>query len=284
MLFRYYFFKENTREYRQLDLIKFFTSNPYFTKNSTSYYSFVYYNVDLDFTAKFHLAPKAMLKSSEKLNPKYLDTNVYVEFDNLTPSYNVSLILDICEEICRDFNFKIYNEFLKDVIPFKKNVLLNAFNISKAVYKDKYPEHIAEYYKCDSKLLDRVYDYLSQKTLLLDLLGINGIEVPNIKYYCVVGKRKVYTSIDVNLSEPFVLPAFIDMIRIVDDKYRAFISLDEFLDKARKYFHPIESNVANLYYVTQKDMKKIIKIISKTHFSPLILELKEVEFKKVLDI
>ncbi len=286
MLFRYYFFKEGSRNYEVVDLLSYFKANPYISVIPKSEYTTVarYHNTILDFKADFILSNKSIVYGIERLNPAYIDTCLYVEFDVLSPTYDVELVINICEDICKMFNFYIYSDPFEDVCSFKKNLMIRAFEVVKRAYKQKEPKTVAEYHKAEPEVLTLVYDYLLQKNILEDLLEEDKINVPKIKFYAVEGKRKVYTSIDVSADVPFVFPTFVDMIHVLTSNGYIFISAEEFMQKTKKYFRHIESSTNNLKYVTSKEMKKIAKILTKYSFSPLILELQEVEFKKVLDI
>ncbi len=286
MLFRYYFFKEGTRNYEVADLLSYFSTNPYIdvvTKNENEKIA-RYYNPTLGFKAEFIISNKSIVPGIERLNPRFIDVNLRVELSVLLPTYDVSLIINICEDITKMFDFYVYNEIYEDVSPFKRNMMIKAFQIVKQAYKKKYPEEISNYYKLEEESLNQVYDYLQQVSLLKDSLKEEEIKVPTISYYAVEGKRKVYTAIEVSRFEPFVFPAFVDMIHVTDPKMDMFISAEEFQMKTKKFFHQIESSVSNLFYVSYKEMKKINKVLTKVNFSPLILELKPVDFKKVLDV
>ncbi len=286
MLFRYYFFKEGTRRYDVADLISYFNANPYIdilNKNEAEKVAH-YYNPTLDFSFDFIIASKSSVPNIERLDPRYVEVNLKVEFNVLLPTYNVELILNICEDITKMFNFYVYNEVFEDVSPFKRSLMLKAFEIVKLAYKNKYPQEIANYYRLDKENLNKVYDYLQQSSIISDLLKVDNVIVPKIAFYAVDGKRKIYTAIEINPIEPFVFPLFVDMVHINNEEMDMFISSEELYSQTKKLFHPIESSISSLFYTTPREIKKINKILTKVNFSPLILELKKVDFSKVLDI
>ncbi len=286
MLFRYYFFKEGSRRYDVADLISYFNANPYIdilNKNETEKVAH-YFNPTLDFACDFVIASKSSVPNIERLDPRYVEVNLRVEFSVLLPTYDVDLVLNLCEDICKMFNFCVYNEVFEDVSPFKRSLMLKAYDIVKLAYKNKYPVEIASYYRLDRENLNKVYDYLQQSSIISDLLKVDNVVVPKITFYAVEGKRKVYTAIEVNPIEPFVFPLFVDMVKIVGEGEEIFISSEELYQQTKKNFHPIESSISNLYYTTQREMKKVNKVLNKGNFSPLILELKKIDFSKVLDI
>lgn len=286
MLFRYYFFKEGTRLYDVADLISYFNANPYIdmVKKNESEKVAHYFNPTLDFACDFIIATKSSVPNIERLNPRYVEVNLKVEFNVLLPTYDVDVILNMCEDICKMFNFYVYNEVFEDVSPFGRSLMLKAFDIVKLAYKNKYPQDVANFYRLDKETLGKVYDYLQQSSIISDLLKVENVIVPKITFYAVDGKRKIYTAIEIDATEPFVFPLFVDMVRIVNSEHDMFISSEELYAQTHKLFHPIESSISNLYYTMPREIKKINKILNKANFSPLILELKKVDFSKVLDI
>ena len=286
MLFRYYFFKEGTRLYDVADLISYFNANPYIDmgKKNESEKVAHYFNPTLDFACDFIIATKSSVPNIERLNPRYVEVNLKVEFNVLLPTYDVDVILNMCEDICKMFNFYVYNEVFEDVSPFGRSLMLKAFDIVKLAYKNKYPQDVANFYRLDKETLGKVYDYLQQSSIISDLLKVENVIVPKIIFYAVDGKRKIYTAIEIDAAEPFVFPLFVDMVRIVNSEHDMFISSEELYAQTHKLFHPIESSISNLYYTMPREIKKINKILNKANFSPLILELKKVDFSKVLDI
>ena len=286
MLLRYYFFKEGTRLYDVADLISYFNANPYIdmVKKNESEKVAHYFNPTLDFACDFIIATKSSVPNIERLNPRYVEVNLKVEFNVLLPTYDVDVILNMCEDICKMFNFYVYNEVFEDVSPFGRSLMLKAFDIVKLAYKNKYPQDVANFYRLDKETLGKVYDYLQQSSIISDLLKVENVIVPKITFYAVDGKRKIYTAIEIDAAEPFVFPLFVDMVRIVNSEHDMFISSEELYAQTHKLFHPIESSISNLYYTMPREIKKINKILNKANFSPLILELKKVDFSKVLDI
>lgn len=243
-----------------------------------------YFNPTLDFACDFIIATKSSVPNIERLNPRYVEVNLKVEFNVLLPTYDVDVILNMCEDICKMFNFYVYNEVFEDVSPFGRSLMLKAFDIVKLAYKNKYPQDVANFYRLDKETLGKVYDYLQQSSIISDLLKVENVIVPKITFYAVDGKRKIYTAIEIDAAEPFVFPLFVDMVRIVNSEHDMFISSEELYAQTHKLFHPIESSISNLYYTMPREIKKINKILNKANFSPLILELKKVDFSKVLDI
>ncbi len=286
MLFRYYFFKEGTRRYDVADLLSYFKANPYIdieNKNEAEI-QVHYFNPTLNFKCDFVISSKSSVPNIERLDPRFVEVNLRVEFGVLLPTYDVDLILNICEDICKMFNFYVYNEVFEDVSPFKRGLMLKAFEVVKLAYKNRYPSEVANYYRLDKENLNKVYDYYLQSSIISDLLKVENVVVPKISFYAVDGKRKIYTAIEIDPVEPFVFPLFVDMVHIISADKDIFISSEELYNQTKKLFHPIDSSINNLYYTMPREIKKINKILNKHNFSRLFLELKRVDFDRVLDI
>ena len=134
MDFQIFFLKEGTRVYEKADLITLLSATPNstipdMTKNTTGKFVFTYRHSVLDFEARFIISDKSVVPHLERLNSRFYDVNVYVEFDVLSPNYAVEILLDIVQEITSKFDFKVYVEsFIYDVKPFKRSEIIKNFN------------------------------------------------------------------------------------------------------------------------------------------------------------
>ena len=99
MDFQLYFLKEGTRVYEKADLITLLSATPNITapemNNKTGKYVFTYRHTVLDFEAKIIISDKSVVPHLERLNSRFYDVNVFVEFDVLSPNYAVEVLLDI---------------------------------------------------------------------------------------------------------------------------------------------------------------------------------------------
>ena len=111
MDFRLYFLKEGTRTYEKSDLITYFKSNSNITSQMEGDNRvFTFHHPILNFEARFIMTSISCVPRLERLDPKYYDVDFYLEFDVLLSSYGVEILLDIVQEICQQFDFKVYCE------------------------------------------------------------------------------------------------------------------------------------------------------------------------------
>ena len=150
MKFRYYFFKEGTRVYDIAELLTYLEAQPYMRLHQEGAIKVAkYHNTVINMDADFIFNTKSIVSNIQRLDPKYLDLNIYVEFDVLNNTYKVSKIVDMIEVICKRFGFSVYNEYFEDVSPFKRSLLINAFELVKVGYKKKYEEEFMNYSRLD---------------------------------------------------------------------------------------------------------------------------------------
>ncbi len=289
MVFRYYFFKEQDRNYDLADLIAFFQAVPNISLEKVgSERRMNYVNEMLDFKATFVISDKSILKSANlvSIDPKYLDLNIYVEFNLLLANYKIELVVDIIENLCKRFKFCVYNEVFEDVLPFRRMLLLKAFEKVKEAYKSKYEDEIAEYNKLEPMVLNSVYKYLENKSSLKNIFKEDKIVPLDYIFYKKLGSRRAYVGVKWDGYTPFIIPSNVDLLVIYENGNNRFIHYKEFEAKIIKVLKPVESDLFGLCYITYKDMKKVRKELVKGKFSAINqnVELIQIDLKQILDI
>lgn len=284
MLFRFFYLKEGTRVFDRTELLTLFQANPNITKQEKGNDKvFVYHHPILDFDAYFILSAKSAIPHLERLNPRYYDVNFRVEFEITLPTYCVELILDIAEYIAKTFKFQVYNESYEDVVGFRKNTMVKTFEIWKNAYKNKNEEEIAQFSRIDSGSLSEIYNYILRKPKLEVLLDKSKIEISNYFFMRTDKSRTAFVCMEWDGYSSFIVPPSVDILYYNDPKNPKYISMTELNSRAEKLFKAIEG-YGNLKMVDVKSVSKLRKIIVKTKFAPLTVELKEVELKNILDI
>lgn len=284
MLFRFYYLKENTRVFDRTDLLTFFQANPNIVmdkKNEDRI--FTYHHPVLNFEAMFILSAKSAIPHLERLNPKYFDVNFRVEFDIKLPTYCVEIILDIAEEIAKMFKFCVYNESYEDVVPFRKNTLAKTFDIWKNAYKNKNEDEIARFSRIDNNSLSEIYNYVLRKSKLEVLLDKSKIQISDYFFMRTEKSRTAFVCISWDGYSPFIIPPGVDILYFNEPKNRKYIAMTELESKADKYFKNIDG-YGDLRMVDVKSVPKLRKILIKSKFAPLTVELKEIKLKDILDV
>ncbi len=288
MDFQLYFLKEGTRVYEKADLITLLSATPNITvpemtKNSGKYV-FIYRHSVLDFEAKIIISDKSVVPHLERLNSRFYDVNVYVEFDVLSPNYAVEVLLDIVQEISNKFDFKIYIEsFVYDVKPFKRSEIIKNFNSWKRAYADKHPEELTKFCKLDSQAISLVYGYLQKKKRLEITYDTSKVQVSDYVYLHTEKSRSAFIAIRWDGEKQFILPPAVDLLMLDDGKVNRYISMSEIMMKAEKMFKPIDG-YGSIQIVDQRCIKKLHKLLVKERFSPPYVELKQITLDKIKDI
>ena len=282
MKFRYYFFKEGTRVYDKAELLTYLEAQPYMRLLQEGAIKVAkYHNTVINMDADFIFNTKSIVSNIQRLDPKYLDLNIYVEFDVLNNTYKVSKIVDMIEVICKRFGFSVYNEYFEDVSPFKRSLLINAFELVKVGYKKKYEEEFMNYSRLDKESLASIYSFLEIKDQIQNL---DGYDFLNYVFFKENESRRVYVGVDLDLIIPFVITPCVMLVRIETGTRRIIVSDDDLKKKIDKYLGLVDARLYDVLMVDEKSFKKARKIILKTKFDEVKVALKEVPFAQVLDL
>ena len=288
MIFRYYFLKEGSRVYDKSELITYLQAQPYvkFLDDGVIKKA-IYHNTVLNFEATFVFNNKSIINRIEKLDPKYLDLNLYVEFNLLNNTFKVNRLIDIIQEICQRFNFAVYNEFFEDVSPFDRSLMINVFNVCKNAYKkksedDSYNE-FTNYSKLSRDSFDQIYSFLEVKESLESSSDYKALDYVFLRER---ETRNAYVAINLtNLNEGCIIPPGVKLVQYVQDGERIVISYDELLKKISKFLTNISSNGNyNILLLQDKYVKKVKKVLTKSKFARAVVELNEVALDNILDL
>ena len=288
MDFQIYFLKDGTRVYEKADLITLLSATPNITvpdmKKTNGKYVFVYRHSVLDFEARFIISDKSVVPHLERLNSRYFDVNVYVEFDVLSPNYAVEMLLDIVQEIATKFDFKIYVEsFIYDVKPFRRAEIIKNFNSWKRAYADKHPEELSKYNKLDSQAISLVYGYLQKKKRLEITFDTTKVQISDYIFLHTDKSRSAFVAIKWDGEKQFILPPAVDLLMLDDGKVNRYISMSEIMMKAEKMFKPIDG-YGSIQILDSRSIKKLHKLLVKERFSPPYVELKVMPLENIKDI
>ena len=284
MDFRFYFLKENNRIYEKTDLITYFQANPNITmEKKLDDRIFIYYHPILNFEAKFVMSAKSVVPHLERLNPKFFDVNFYVEFNVLLPNYSVEIILDIMEEIVKKFKFHVYNQAYEDVCPFRRSMMLKAFDAWKRAYASKNEDEVAQYNRLDPQTMTQVYGYLQRRSRLEILLDKNKVNISNYHFLHAEKSRTAFVAVEWDGQSSFILPPAVDILYLNDGKVKKYLPMSEVMMKAEKLFKPIDG-YGVIQMLDAKNTKKLHKILTKDRFAPLTVSLNYLSLDKILDI
>ncbi len=284
MLLRYYFLMKGPRVvFDEIELMTYLNNKKYITRDQNSTIKRgIYHNPVLDFEASFVLGPRTIINNIERLNPEYLDTKFYLEFDLATNSYKISKLFDIVKEICYKFDFAIYNDLFQDVMEFNKGKCMNALTYAKKVYQQNYPDKFIGTPKMRPDLFEKVYSYLEYKEQIE-----KDQDATSMSYLFLQEdtSRNTYLALDFNLSDGTIIPPGAEKVKIhiSDDEYY-IVQFEQVYKKISKYCETLFTTLPyNVLYIPDKNIRKIKKILTKTVFDRENRELNEVDFKSILD-
>lgn len=284
MDFQFYFLKEDNRVYDNTELIALLRSNPCISmEKRLEDKIFTYRHPELNFDARFIMSSRSKIPHLERLSPKYFDINFMVEFNVLLPTYCVELILDIVEDICKTMKFYVYNQAFQDVNPFKRQMMIKAFDAWKKAYKDNHEDEIAKYKYLSSQNYSLVLGYLAKRPELAVQLDKSKYYVPEYDFLYTARSRACYVTISWDGYSQLVLPPAVDIFYYNDGKDQRFIPFTELISKTDKLFSPLDE-FGYIRILDNKNVKKLKRFINKNKFSPLNAELKTTSIDNILDV
>ena len=283
MLCRFYFLKEGTRVFDRAELVTYLKSEPYIKFNDDGEIKkAIYHNTVLNFDATFVMSNRSIIENIERLNPKYLDTNFYVEFELLTNSYKVNRLLDIVKVLCSRFDFCIYNEFFEDVMKFDRSVCINCFNVLKNAYKKTYEDKFVNISKLSQDSLTKVYSYLETKEDIEK--NCDNKTLPYL-FLREDSTRNAYLGIDLDLQSGLIIPPGAKLCKIHNGEDFYYASFNDIYKKIAKFCENIDSAIEYpVLIIKSKYIRKINKILLKTNFNRVLVKLNEVELDSILDL
>ena len=287
MDFAYYFLKEGTSNYIKTELITYLVANPNITppdENSDELDRvYTYRHPILGFEAFFVMSDRNVIPHLDRISAKYFDVHFYVHFDVLLSNYAVELILDIVEDITSRFRFLTYNQTFPDVIPFRRPMMIKAFDSWKKAYAARNPEVVSKYSYLDPLSYSSVLNYMQKQKRLELTLEDQKVTVSKYCFYKAEKSRTAFIAIKWDGISPFVLPPAVDILVLEDSKTTKFVAISELMLKTKKMFTIIDG-YGDISVLDSSNTKKLYKVLTKEKFSPLSVKLEELELNNILDI
>jgi len=288
MEFKMFFLKEGSRLFDQPDLITLLTSNRNIISpnpnENVGKKVYLYHHDILNFEAQFVISNKSVVPHIESIDPRYYDVNFYVSFDVLLSNYAVSMLLDIVQEICIRYGFKIYIEsFGIDVKPFRRSDVMQTFTVWKRSFAEKYPEKVANYKRLDSQTFGQVYSYLQSKKRLELTNFSDKVQISNYYFFHTDRSRSAFVAIKWDGERPFVLPPAVDILILDDGHIVKQVPMTQVLSKTEKMFKPIDGK-GEIQLLDTKYVNKLHKFLVKEKFAPPNFELHDLSLDNILDV
>ena len=289
MLFQYYFLKNGSRSYDKSELITFLKAQKYASYEEDGVIKKIYYkNTCLGFDATFVISNCSKIPNIQKLSGNFLDTNFYVEFNLLTNEYKVNRLLDIILEVCLQFDFYAYNSFFEEPVKGDREIMLNVLRVCKNSYKSicekEGSDEFIHYSKMAPEKLDKVYSYIEVKD---DILRENNCDGCDYIFLKKDSSRQAMVSIDMtDLTKGVIIPPGVFLVKVKQkDKSEIYTKFEFVYKKISKYLTSLQTNINyQVYYISDKNIKKVNKVLLGTRFDRVEATLYETELSNIYDL
>ena len=284
MKYTLFFFKENNRFIDIEELFRFFSRSPFFEIDiQEENVFFNYSNQDIGLKAKFIISKSSKVPDVYRLNPKYLDLDIRLELDLLLPTFKVNILLDIVNELCQRFNFVIYNQLFEDVSPYRKDLVIQSYEISRNEYKQKNPlEYNVLNYIAKDKLTDS-FKYLFEREELIKYYESEGLYFPDVQFLKSNTNGKVYLACHFVEDKTYVFPPNIDLIFANKGGMVKPLYADEVLSAFERHSYELPGFGRNTRVLNKAGVKKAKKIINRIAFTEVCDTFNEVNKDSIID-
>lgn len=282
-----HFFKEKKRDFDYERLLSFFedvaeTSVPD-NMDQSNEFRIEYRHPVLKSKADFIISRKTAVKEIYKLDPQYLDVNFRLEVPLLMSNFSANMIFQIVKDLSKEFNFYCYNELFEDVLPFRLEVIMRVYEISKQHFKDKFGYLLDGYYYYPEQKLNDCLKYINEQYDLHRYYKEQNVIVPN--YHVVVDDTdKVHFTMEWKENTRVVFPPHIDYIYYRYGLDTKILPFDEVMAKIAKFTENVPGFIENTKVIEAKKGKKIDKLLKKTKFTTIKSTLMRIDLERVVDI
>ena len=272
MNFKMYFLLDRTKSIMPKELIDEAVKIPEFSFEVIDNNDVVlnYHDNNIIFDAKIYLKAKSIIPNIHLLNPQYKNINIHMELDLLYPSYKVGLFIDKISNICKQFNLAIYAECFEDVIPFKKDDVLYAYNTIKKAYMENNPEEYSKFHKIEKMKLDDYLTYENEYEHAKKHYASMGITVPKLLYYVDEITNSVSAVVEWNGLTNLLIPPFIEYVYYKTDTENRVILAKEFNQYLKKYMDNLQSFLPGSKVISEKKIIKCQKAMKKARFTMIL--------------
>ena len=263
MKFKFYFFKENTRNFDRADLLEYLNETKYITLDMETREAekIAYYiNDDISLNAEVIISNKSAISSS-RVSSSYLDVNIRVEIDLLYPVYKFGKILNIVETMCKRYDLVIYTEAFNDATSFDRALCIKAYQFFKSQYKNQHPEEFMQYSKMESNVLEHVYQFIEQKEYLKEKYKDSNAEPVEFEFYRKSGSRNTFVAAKWDSLNPFIIPQDTQLFIYDDGIIRKVMKFQDIQNNFNKYFDILDAGLFTIYMLEPSAVKKVRKAI-----------------------
>jgi len=282
--YQLFFFKENTRNIDIDELFRFFTSYPEFSIISEDdSVEIKYQNKKLAFDASFFFSKVSKVPDIYRLDPKFLDLDIYLSVDTMLPLYKFSIIADIVEALCKRFNFYIYQVLFENVSAFKKDLLIKSYEIIRNAYRNKFPMEYASLVYLSKEKLDVIFKYITEREELIKYYQDKNYLFPEVYFVKNRNNGSVNIVTEYVSGSNFVFPPCLDYIVFKNGLSYKIIDYNNVRDEIFKYSTDIPGFISNTRVLDKNGVKKIVKILSNKKIKAINDDIANVDIESLID-
>ena len=284
MKYELFFFKEGNRYLNLDELFSFFNYCPYITVDtSKDEVEARYCNKAIDLEASFHITRVSKVPDIHRLDPKFLDLDIYLSIDPMMPMYKVGIIIDLVSDLCQKFDFFVYNILFENVSQFRRDLIMRSYEKIREIYKLKFPmEYTSLNYLPKDKVND-IFKYLYERKDLETYCHEENLFFPIPRFVKSLGTGQVYSAVDLLDDKLFVFPPKCDLVFYKHDAHVKIVYFDELMSVLEKYCHDLPGFIHNTKVLDKAGLKRIKKIMNKTNFTPVTEQFINVELETIID-
>lgn len=270
MKYELFFFKEGNRYINIEELFNFFNYCPFISVDTNNDEVEVkYYNPSIDLEASFHLTQVSKVPDIHRLDPRFLDLDIYLSIDPMMPIYKLNVILDLVSDLCQKFELFIYNILFDNVSEYRKSLIYDSYVHFRNVYRNKYPMEYTSLNYVDKARVDDIFKYLFERKDLETYYYAENLYFPVSRFVKGLNTGNIYNVVDFVEDKFFVFPPKCDLVFFKNNDSVQAIYFDELMGEIEKYCYDLPGFIHNTKVLDKAGMKKIKKIINKTKFSPV---------------
>lgn len=284
MKYELFFFKEGNRYLNIEELFNFFNYCPFISVEANGdEVEAKYYNPSIELEASFHLTKVSKVPDIHRLDPKFLDLDIYLSLDPMMPIYKVGVMLDLVSDLCQKFDFFVYNVLFENVTSYRKDLILKSYELLRDAYKNKFPmEYTSLNYIPKDKAND-IFEYLFERKDLETYCHAENLYFPIPYFIKGSSSGQIYSAVELLDDKFFVFPPKTDLIFYKNGDKINIIYYDELSEVIDRYCHDLPGFIHNTKVLDKTGMKRIRKIINKTKFTEINDSFTNVELESIID-
>jgi len=285
MNFKLYFLLDRTKSIMPKEFIDMALTNSdfSFTVIDDNDVLLKYNDRNIIFEASIYLKAKSIIPNIHLLNAQYKNINMHLEIPLIYPEYKINLFLDKINLLVKNFNLVCYNEMFDDVIQFKKDDIIYAYQQTKHTYMEKEKEEFMSFYHVDKMRLNDYLTYENEYDHACKYYSNKGITVPKILYYIDEITGSVNAAVEWNGLTNLLIPPFVDYIYYRCDNDSKVILTKEFNTQLKKYMDNIQSFMPGTKVISEKKIVKCQKALKKAKFTLILKKFKVVSQTQLID-